>query len=182
MMSSDDEADLIARSRGGDGRAYGVLIERHQRVLFNVALRMVGNYEDARDLTQIVFIKAYENLGRFDTRHRYFSWVYRIMVHESLNWIRRGRRAEPLREDMAALGKSPAEECEEGSAGNAISSALMELTVDYRTAIILRHFLELSYREMSDLLEIPEQTVKSRLHTARRILAGLLAKRGVAHA
>src|SRR5258706_14703991 len=106
----EQEATLLDRCLGGDGGAFGQLIDRYQRVLFNVSLRMVGNREDARDITQTVFLKAYENLGSFDRKHRFFSWVYRITINESLNHLSRNRRVEPLDESLPSRECGPDEE------------------------------------------------------------------------
>jgi len=179
-MVEEDEADLLVRSLEGDGGAFGTLIDRYQRVLFNVSLRMVGNAEDAKDITQTVFLKAYQNLGTFDRRHRFFSWVYRIMINESLNHLSRARRTEPLDEGMPSEGLGPDEEAAQHRLGDQVQSALLELSPDYRQVIILRHFVQLSYQEMSGVLEIPEKTVKSRLHTARQLLSDIFIKRGIA--
>lgn len=178
-MVADDEEGLLDRSLEGDGGAFGRLIDRYQRALFNVSLRMVGNSEDAKDITQTVFLKAYQNLRSFDRRHRFFSWVYRIMINESLNHLSRARRTEPLDERMVSDESGPDEECARRRLGDSIQSALMELSPDYRQVVILRHFVQLSYQEMSDVLEIPEKTVKSRLHTARQLLGEIFTKRGI---
>ena len=176
----DNEADLVDRCLEGDGGAFGQLIDRYQRVLFNVSLRMVGNREDARDITQTVFLKAYENLGKFDRRHKFFSWVYRIMINESLNHLNKARRMEPLDETFVSGASGPDEDCAQHRLHEAIQSALLELKPDYRQVIILRHFVQLSYEEMSGVLEVPEKTVKSRLHTARQLLGGIFSKSGIA--
>jgi len=178
-MAREDEAELVARSLEGDTRAYGKLIDAHQRVLYNLALRMVNDLEDAKDLTQIVFIKAYENLATFEPGRKFFSWIYRIMVNESLNLIARRRSAEPLDEGMETSERGPDRIAEANEVSGIIQEALTELSQDYRQVILLRHFAQLSHEEMSKLLEIPEKTVKSRLFTARRILGEILTKRGV---
>jgi len=175
----DGEEALLDRCLRGDGGAFGQLIDRYQRVLFNVSLRMVGNREDALDITQTVFLKAYENLGRFDRRHKFFSWVYRIMINETLNHLSRTRRTEPLDESFQAGTPGPEEECSQNRLRESIQAALLELSPDYRQVIVLRHFGQLSYEEMSEALEVPEKTVKSRLHTARQLLGGIFSKHGI---
>ena len=175
----DGEEALLDRCLGGDGGAFGQLNDRYQRVLFNVSLRMVGNREDARDITQTVFLKAYENLDKFDRRHRFFSWVYRIMINESLNHLSRARRTEPLDETTASEQSGPDEDFARRRLHDSIQSALMELSPDYRQVIVLRHFGQLSYEEMSEALEVPEKTVKSRLHTARQLLGGIFSRHGI---
>lgn len=181
-MAREDEEELVARSLEGDTRAYGRLIDAHQRVLYNLALRMVNDLEDAKDLTQIVFIKAYQNLGTYERGRKFFSWIYRIMVNESLNWVARRRSAEPLDEGLEAPDLGPDRLAESNEVNGIIQEALSELSPDYRQVILLRHFAQLSHQEMSEVLEIPEKTVKSRLFTARRILGEMLTKRGVSPA
>ncbi|HXL14665.1 MAG TPA: sigma-70 family RNA polymerase sigma factor [Methylomirabilota bacterium] len=175
----DGEEALLSRCLGGDGGAFGQLIDRHQRVLFNVSLRMVGNREDALDITQTVFLKAYENLSSFDRRHKFFSWVYRIMINETLNHLSKARRMEPLDESYQSGARGPDEECSQNRLRESIQAALLELSPDYRQVIVLRHFGQLSYEEMSEALEVPEKTVKSRLHTARQLLGGIFSKHGI---
>jgi RNA polymerase sigma-70 factor (ECF subfamily) len=178
-MAREDEEDLVARSLEGDSRAYGRLIDAHQRVLFNLAFRMVNDLEDAKDLTQIVFIKAYQNLSTFERGRKFFSWIYRIMVNESLNWIARRKSVESLDEGMETPESGPDRIAESNEMNGIIQEALTELSIDHRQVILLRHFAQLSHQEMSELLEIPEKTVKSRLFTARRVLGEILTKRGV---
>ena len=179
-VEDDEDALLLDRCLEGDGGAFGQLVDRYQRVLFNVSLRMVGNREDARDITQTVFLKVYENLGKFDRRHKFFSWVYRIMINESLNHLNKARRMEPLDEALQSGAGGPEEECSQHRLHDSVQAALLELSPDYRQVIILRHFVQLSYLEMSGVLEVPEKTVKSRLHTARQLLGGIFSKHGIA--
>jgi RNA polymerase sigma-70 factor (ECF subfamily) len=167
----------VGRCLAGDISSFGALVERHQRVLYNLALRMLGNTEDARDATQTAFLKVWENLSRFDPRHRFFSWVYRITVNECLNQIERRRRVEPLepsfslpsREDAAAWVRAR-------EASEQVQQALLQLTPEHREVVILRHFMEMSYVEIAGTLTIPEKTVKSRLFEARRRLCELLPR------
>jgi RNA polymerase sigma-70 factor (ECF subfamily) len=179
VKESGDEADLIQRSLAGDDRAFAGLVETHERVLYNLALRMVRDPEDARDLTQTVFIKAFRNLDRFDRRHRFFSWVYRIMMNEAINHIRARRPHEELDDRLLAPGDSPEQRVERAQVDERVRRAVMSLEEDHRDVIVLRHFLLRSHREMSALLGIPEKTVKSRLHTARQRLGEVLARQGI---
>jgi RNA polymerase sigma-70 factor, ECF subfamily len=178
-MDEVDEDALIERSLAGDGRAFGELIGAYERVVFNLALRMVNDREDARDLTQNVFIKAYRKLETFDRQRRFFSWIYRITINESLNLISRRKRHEELDEEIVSEERSPEERMDETQSQGLVQAAMMELSEDHRQTIILRHFLDQSHREMSELLDIPEKTVKSRLYTARQQLGEVLRRRGV---
>jgi RNA polymerase sigma-70 factor, ECF subfamily len=180
-MDVSGEPDLIARTLAGDARAFAALVEAHQRALYHLALRIVKDPEDARDLTQIVFVKAYRNLDRFDRRHRFFSWVYRIMMNEALNHLRARRPQEPLPEALIASGGTPEDHVERAQVDERVRRAVMLLDEDHRDVIVLRHFLLRSHREMSALLGIPEKTVKSRLHTARQRLGEALPRQGIPH-
>ena len=175
----DPEGPLLDRCLGGDSAAFGQLIQRYQKVLFNVSLRMVGNREDALDITQTVLLKAYQALGSFDRRHRFFSWIYRIMMNETLNHLSKRKRMEPLDETLVSDRTGPDEDCSRGRLRESIQAALLELSPDYRQVIVLRHYAELSYEEMSSVLRIPEKTVKSRLHTARQLLGEILPRHGI---
>ena len=178
-MGAEDDDALIERSLAGDGRAFGSLVEAYERVLYNVALRMCNDPDDARDLTQNAFIKAFRSLRTFDRKHRFFSWIYRILINETLNHLGRRRRHEELDDEMESTDRSPEELVDGSQTRELVQSALMELSTDYRQAIVLRHFLDLSHREMSGVLEIPEKTVKSRLYTARQLLGEVLRRQGV---
>lgn len=163
----------MARCLRGDPAAFEPLVTRYERVLFSVALRLVGEYEDARDATQNTFVKAFEQLHRYDPQRRFFSWIYRIAVNECLN-VRRGKRlSEPLREGFDP-GSGPFEAFAEAEARERIDEALKSLSFEYREVIVLRHFVDLSYGEMAEATGVPEKTVKSRLFSARQKLAGLL--------
>ena len=180
MMSDDEEQAAVERCLRGESRAFETIVDRYQRVLFNVALRMVNDRDDAQDVVQSAFVKAYEKLHTYDRRRKLFSWIYRITVNECLDHMARRRRQAPMDEDEP--GQGPDHALEEREVETLIGAALLDLSTDYRGVIILRHFVHLSHREMSRVLEIPEKTVKSRLHTARKLLGELLAKRGVSRA
>ena len=168
-----DDASLIGRCLRGDEGAFETLVTRYQRVLFNVALRMLGDREDARDATQNTFVKAYQNLKTFDGAHRFFSWVYRILLNECLN-VRRARRPHAPIVDVPARGEGPLDALETAERRRQVQAAVLTLPTEYREVIILRHFAALSYDEIGATLGIPAKTVKSRLHTARQRLGQLL--------
>jgi RNA polymerase sigma-70 factor, ECF subfamily len=169
-MISEDDAELVSRCLRGDPQAFEPLVARYEKVLFNVALRMVGNYEDAQDIAQTSFVKAYEKLASYDPRYRFFSWIYRIMMNESLNVLGRQKTHQPLDPGLTSAD-DPGEQARLQELSEQVQAGLMELPQDHREVLVLRHFGELSYVEMSSLLGIPEKTVKSRLYTARQRLA-----------
>lgn len=173
MADENDERLWVARCLKGDASAFEPLVVRYERVLFGVALRLVGNYEDARDATQNTFIRAYERLESFDPERRFFSWIYRIAVNESLNLRRARRPQEPLGTSIEVAG-GQAEAVEAGETAARVERAIAQLSEEYREVVVLRYFGELSYEEISEAVGVPEKTVKSRLFSARQRLAGLL--------
>lgn len=174
MQNPDDES-LVQRSVGGEVEAFEILVTRYERVLFKVAMRMLGEYADASDATQAAFVKAYQNLGTFDPRFRFFSWIYRILLNECLN-ARRTRRHHDTEEaafELAGNG-TPLDALERNERRQRVQKALLALPNDYRQVVVLRHFAELSYDDIAATLSIPARVVKSRLYTARQRLAEML--------
>jgi RNA polymerase sigma-70 factor (ECF subfamily) len=171
-QDADDQA-LVNRCLAGDPAAFEGVVRRYQRVLFTVALRTLGDYDEAGDATQNAFFKAYQKLHTFDQHRRFFSWIYRILVNECLNARRDRHPHEPITPELARVG-SPADILETVERRRSVQAAILELPLEYREVIILRHFAELSYDEISDALGVPARTVKSRLHTARQRLGQVL--------
>ena len=166
-----DEQDraLVRRFLDGERDAAGGLVDRYQKRLFNVALRMLGDVQDAEDVTQTVFLNAFLRLGTYDPRYRFFSWVYRMAVNESLNTLKRRKRTVTLEDgpDIETPGAAPDRAAE---AEDRVGKALRGLKPDDRAVVVLRHFVSFTYEEIAEVLEIPVQTVKSRLFTARERL------------
>ena len=181
-MSEEDDLALVRHCLDGDPSAFEGLVDRYQKVLFNVALRMLQNREDAMDATQTAFIKAYEKLGTFDPTFKFFSWIYKILVNESLNLLARRKPLDEIDSGILSPGKSPEDEHVDSRIQNRVRSAVLQLPIEYQRVIVLRHFGNLSYRAMSEAMDLPEKTVKSRLFTARRLLRDLLIDQGVAMA
>lgn len=178
-MPRDQDADLIQATLAGDSEAFGTLVERYERPLFNAALRITGNREDAMDATQNAFVNAYENLGRFDFRFRFFSWIYRITINEALDLVRPAQKSTELPEELPAANPSPLERAGETESSRLVQRALLELSEQDRVVIVLRHFLELTYDEMAEILDIHAKTVKSRLFSARQRIRTVLAGMGL---
>ena len=173
-MVDTEDAAVVARCLAGERNAYEAIVSRYQRGLFNVALRMLGNYEDARDATQNAFIKAYEHLDSFNPDQRFFSWLFRILKNECLNVLRGRRPSQPVSLGLpAGNGADPVEVRERHQA---VQAALLALSMEYREVVVLRHFTDLSYDEIAAMLGIPAKTVKSRLYTARQQLGEMLVE------
>ncbi|HJU44486.1 MAG TPA: sigma-70 family RNA polymerase sigma factor [Vicinamibacterales bacterium] len=172
--SGDDDDDLVRRARDGYAEAFGMLVTRYQKVMYTVALRMVGNAEDAQDVTQDAFVKAYRQLATFDPDYRFFSWLYRIQLNECFNALRARRPLDSIEPEMAAGDSTPFDSTLQSERREQIVAALQQLTPEYRAVVVLRHFAGQSYEEIAAALEIPEKTVKSRLYSARQRLGELL--------
>jgi len=168
-----DDLAIVARCRAGETAAFEALVTRYQRALFTVALRMLGDADEASDAAQNAFVKAYQKLETFDAGRRFFCWLYRILVNECLNARRDHPPHEPLAEDLPAAG-TPADLFEATERRARVQAAILALPVEYREVIVLRHFTELSYEEIGETLHVPAKTVKSRLYTARERLAAML--------
>jgi RNA polymerase sigma-70 factor (ECF subfamily) len=178
-MTSDEDARIVETCLAGDARAYRVLMDRYERPLFNAAYRVVNDYEDAMDATQAAFVKAYENLHTFDTSRRFFSWIYRILLNESLNIAKRRKRFDELNDNLAVRARSAEEHLHEKEKGRSVQSALMGLKTEHRVVLVLKHYQGMSYREMSEVVGVPEKTIKSRLFSARQRLKDILLKKGL---
>jgi len=179
VLRDEPDEELARRSRSGDRQAFSELVARYERPLYALAFRMSGNREDAADLLQIVFVKAWTGLRGFDDRRRFFSWIYRIAVHTSLNHRRSAGRFEPIGAEPESGQRGPEEEMARSERETRVQAALHRLAAGDRDILILRHFLELSYEEIAEVIGVPGRTVKSRLFTARQRLKAELERHGV---
>jgi RNA polymerase sigma-70 factor (ECF subfamily) len=177
IVDNDPDLALVERCRNGDWGAFTELVVRYQRPVYNAALWVLRKPEDANDVAQIVFLKVAEHLDEYDPRFKFFSWIYRIAVNESLNLLRRNGREEALDEDVDLPGSESAEPERQASAAQVatrIRSALMKMSPNDRVVLTLRHFSECSYEEIGQILDLDPKTVKSRLFEARQRLRELL--------
>lgn len=174
-----DERDrtLVQRHLDGDRAAAGDLVDRYHRRVFNVALRILGNEQDAEDVTQAVFGKVFDSLETYNPRFRFFSWIYRMAVNESLNAAKRRKRMESL-DDHPAIPDTGVAVDDAMEAEARVEAALMQLKPDDRAVVVLRHFASFSHEEIAEVLEVPARTVKSRLFTACERLRALLLPEG----
>lgn len=176
-MDDNEDLKLVEESRQGSREAFERLLLRYEKAIFNAAYRILRDYEDAKDVTQNVFVKVFQNLKHFDAKQRFFSWIYRIALNESINLCKSRRRLETV-EDSRVEESTPEKLMSRTELGAVVEAALMSLGFEYRVVIVLRHFNDCNYQEMSEILEIPEKTVKSRLFTARGQLRDILNKKG----
>lgn len=178
-MTNERDEELAQRSRDGNDRAFAELVDRYERPVFTLTLRMTGSRDAAEELTQIVFVKAWRGLGGFDTRRRFFSWIYRIAIHECLNHRRSAGRFAPLDAEMESPHDGPDADVARHETEARVQRALGGLSPADREIVVMRHFLELSYEEIAEALGVAAKTVKSRLFTARQRLKSELERVGV---
>ena len=188
-MTTDEE--LVARSRGGDLDSFNQLVVRWERPIYALAYRVIGREEEARDVAQETFLRAYRALGGFKGQAKFSSWLYRITLNLCRDWIRRERRT-PVSQAPEGLdiiemaGESePSESIEElvsrRELGRAVAKAMALLPEEQRTAIILKEYHGLTFQEIADMLECPLSTVKTRLYQGLTVLRKQLQDRGVQH-
>lgn len=177
-MARDEDAMLVEACLRGESHAFDTLVDRYQGPLFAATYRITGSVEDAMDATQNAFVNAYEKLNTFDPSYRFFSWIYRIAVNQALNLINKRRPESELDGNLASAARNPDTELSRSEASRHLQRALREIGPGDRTVIVLKHFEGLSYREIGELIGVPEKTVKSRLFTARRRLREVLVEQG----
>jgi RNA polymerase sigma-70 factor (ECF subfamily) len=179
------ERGLVELCRRGDAEAFARLVSLHESMVYNLSARLLGDAEDARDLSQDVFLQVYRQLGRFEGRSSLKTWIYRIVVNQARNrqrWWRRRRRERscPI-EDMtqadharAAAGRpdadAPYERLARAERVRHLQQALLRVSFDHRAILLLREVEGLGCDEIAVALEVPEGTVKSRLARARASL------------
>ena len=155
--SEQDDAALVKRTLAGDQGAFEGLVQRYQKVLYTVALRMLGNPDDAKDATQTAFVRAFERLASFDEQYKFFSWIYRIALNDSLNLLRDRGRETPLEDGYDPPGPesaSPERQAEDSQTSQRVQEALMKMKVTDRAVLALRHFSDCSYEEIAEIMRI----------------------------
>jgi RNA polymerase sigma-70 factor (ECF subfamily) len=181
---ADDDADLVRRAREGDMAAFEELVMRHADGVYAVLRRFGLDDDEARDVAQETFLRAWRGLPRFEGRARFFTWLYRIAYNEAQRRLSKRPPAgavvstedRPL-DDLVADAPGPDEEVERDELRDALAAALRELPVDLRAPVVLRDVEGLSTREAASVLELGEGAFKSRLHRGRMALRRLLSSR-----
>jgi RNA polymerase sigma-70 factor (ECF subfamily) len=179
--------DLVQRARSGDRGAFRELVERYQRKIAALALGMLRNRDDALDIVQETFTKAYQNLDRFKGDAGFYTWVYRIAYNLCIDQQRRDAKQPQLPLETEERGESapqpssdgprtdePFDRTRDAEIAARLQQAMRELTPEHRAVILLREVEGLSYAEISQVLDCPKGTVMSRLHYARRQLQARL--------
>lgn len=185
-----DDKDIIRQVLNGDNDAFALLVERYQTRLYNLALRMCGNEDDAFDLTQEAFVKAWRNLGSFQQEAAFSTWLFRLTSNVCIDFLRAKKRrttvsltmreddSEDSQLDLPDPAISPEEAVIRSEDRQALARAMNELPVEYRQILTLRAIDDLSYSQIAQVLELEEGTVKSRLSRARARLREKLLSGG----
>jgi RNA polymerase sigma-70 factor, ECF subfamily len=184
-----EDAQWVALALAGEESAYRELLARYQRPVYSLILRMVQNREEAEDLAQDAFLKAFHALDRYNPQYRFSSWMFKIAHNVTVDHLRKRKgdfislsagapdsRAHggPGEVDLRAPGESPQEFAENRALGRAIDGALAQLRPEFREAILLRHVQGHSYEEVAEIMDLPLGTVKTFLHRGRSELRTLL--------
>jgi len=184
---SFDDLSLVRQAQAGDAGAFAQLVAKYQGRVYNVCLRISGHSEDARDLTQEVFLRAYSSIGGFRHRSSFYTWLFRVATNVAISHQRQVRRTVTLPFDPgeeAQLGRQarglthragnpsggPAERLSRREADQLVVAALLELDEQHRAAVVLRDVEGLDYQQIAEVLQVAVGTVKSRLHRARKML------------
>jgi RNA polymerase sigma-70 factor (ECF subfamily) len=178
-MNETEDRDWVRECVSGHPEAFASLVRKYQRMIYNTMVRMMHDPTEAEDLTQTVFVKAYENLGRYDPCYKFFSWIYRMAVNECLNTLQRKKRSVGFDPLLAIEEKSPETLLDERMLRQDIRKALMELEPNQRVLVELKHFQDFSYKEIAFIVGLSEKKVKSRLFSARVQLRDILVREGV---
>jgi RNA polymerase sigma-70 factor (ECF subfamily) len=181
----DDDIELVTRARSGDDSAVTELYRRHERRVYNLALRTLGNHWDAADVAQETFIKAFRNLDTFKGEARFGTWLHRIAVNAAYDHLRR-HRPEPMEAEIiddlsgptgaaavVATGRHGIDPAVDGLSAP-LRAALMQLDEGFRFAVVLCDLLGFPYVEAAEILGVQEGTIKSRIFRAREALAAAL--------
>lgn len=178
-----EDAVLVARARAGETGAFEEIFLRYRNQIFSLTYRMTGNHTDAEDLCQEVFLQAMRKIGSFQGRSSFSTWLYRVAINRSKDFLRKkGKSPELLtdeettapRENLIGEGKDPEREAISTEAKGLVQGALLMLPMGLRTPMVLHDLEGLQYREIAEILRLPVGTVKSRIFRARVKLAEIL--------
>ena len=192
LLATSEGAELVRRCRAGDGAAWEEIVQTYSRRIYNLAYRFTSRADTAEDLTQEVFIRVYRSLDQYNPKQGDLqNWLMRLARNLIIDDYRKRQRApqdeaaddlEDHQYHLRAAGNTVQREMERRELGVQVQAGIDKLSADLRTCVILRDIEELSYQEIVDLLEIPEETAKSRLNRGRIELAKILRRMRVVEA
>ena len=186
-MNQDSDRLWVQRTLAGDPQAFGELVQRYERDVFNLAYRMLGERGEAEDAAQEAFMRAYSSLDRYDVERSFKTWLLSITSNHCIDRLRRRRLVwlsleEPLPPHPALTSSTPGpeEEALTNERNLLVQEMLADLSPEYRLAVVLRYWYDLSYAEIADMLHTTESAIKSRLFRARQALADYLGTQDAA--
>ena len=190
--AADEDLKYVILCQKGDTKAFEVLVERHQKKMLNIAFRMMGDYDEACDITQEAFVSAYKSIKKFKAEAKFSTWLYRIAVNHSKNRLKQlssiAKRREVSLDDSGETktegivnqslinDANPGTQMERRERETQVQKCITSLDEEYREVLVLRDIQGFSYEDISDILKIPDGTVKSRLSRARNALKDCLTK------
>ena len=168
--------ELIRRSQAGDTEAFGEVVTRYRTKIFGMVCGMVGNEQDAWDVAQEGFLKAWQSINRFEGRSSFYTWLYRLTMNLTIDWLRRKARREEveLNDGIPSVLPGPVVDCQRAEIRTWVNEALAKLSPEHRAVVVLKELEGLHYQEISVVLNISVGTVMSRLFYARKHLQSLL--------
>ena len=178
----EDEFAIIRQCLDGDSDRYAVLVDRYKAMVYNIAYRMLGDEDAAKDMAQESFIAAYASLREFRFGSKFSSWLYRIAVNKCRDHLRARKETVSVDEisEVARAGdRTPEQAASSHQTRDAVQQALNGLPAEYREVIVLKHIEELDYREIADILGSGVNALKVRAHRGREMLKKLLERAGV---
>jgi RNA polymerase sigma factor (sigma-70 family) len=173
-----DEQRIIEEIISGQSRSYRILVERYQNPVFRVILKIVADSEDAKELTQDVFVKAYESLLQYKPEYKFFSWIYRIAINNALLFVKRKKKHLKTEKMLQKSFQIAVQKENNDNRDYFLNRSLQELSGSYQSVIVLKYYADLSYADIAESLGISEIKVKSRLFDARRMLKEKLTESG----
>ena len=184
------EKNLVELSAGGDINAFETLIQTHQKKVYNIALRMTKNHEDAQELAQDTLVRAFTAIKKFRGEASFSTWLYRIAMNVCTDFLRKKNKAVVISMEQGAVGSEnehpiqlpeegpgPEEQSEKRQLKQLIRSAMDSLSVEHRQVLVLRDLMDLSYKDIADSLDVSEGTIKSRINRARESLKQVILKK-----
>lgn len=176
-IKMDEDRKIIARIINGSVDQYRKLVEKYQQPVYRVILKMTGDAENAKELTQDVFVRAYESLEQYNPEYKFFSWVYRIAINTALAFIKRQKRFVHA-EHLPEIAEENFNE-HDGERMQIIKQTLQKMPVNYKTVIVLKYYAGCSYADIATITGEEEKKVKSRLFDGRKLLKKQLLEKGL---
>jgi RNA polymerase sigma-70 factor (ECF subfamily) len=179
-----DEEDIIRNCLHGDADAYSILVNRYKTMIYNLAFRMVGDEDTAKDLAQESFIAAYKGLGQFRFGSKFSSWLYSIALNKCRDHLKLAKdtvSTDEISDMMPENRNSPERAAATEQSKDILQRALDALPVEYRQVLILKHIEELDYQEIADITGTSVSALKVRAHRGREMLKKILEDAGVNH-